>query len=271
MNIDNTFSFLSGMLNDLISFLPNFFGSMIVLFVGWLIARVLRKLVTKLLKKTSIDKLADKLNEIDFVAKSKVDIAFSKLIANIVYYFVFFVFVAASIDVLGVEALSELLKQFIGYIPNILVAFVILIAGLLLAELVRKALNTALESFGIPSGKLIANFVFYFLLLNIVVIALEQAKINTAFLASNISYIFAGGIFAFALGYGLAAKNTLANFLAGQYAKDKVKVGDVVRIGDAVGTVVEKNNNSITLQGQQQKTIIPLNRLIREDIIFIEQ
>ena len=77
---------------------------------------------------------------------------------------------------------------------------------MLLAEFFRSVLETTMKSLGIPSATMIANFFFYFLFINIVIVALSQAEINTDFLSQNISLIIGGIVFAFALAYGIASK-----------------------------------------------------------------
>ena len=62
-----------------------------------------------------------------------------------------------------------------------------------------------------PSASLISNFVFFFFI-NILIVALSQASINTSFIEQNISIIIAGGVLAFSIGYGLASKDIVSSF-----------------------------------------------------------
>ncbi|MEM8908504.1 MAG: mechanosensitive ion channel domain-containing protein, partial [Bacteroidota bacterium] len=129
---------------------------------------------------------------------------------------------------------------------------------------------TICNSLGIPSSKMIAGFAFWFIFLTALVSALTQAGINTDFIMSNLSVILAGGVFAFALGYGIASKDMMANFLASFYTKDKFKIGDRISIEGISGEIIDIDSNSILLQSDRKKVVIPLQKLSAENVIIHE-
>ncbi len=257
---------LTDLLKGFVDFIPNLLGAIVVLLVGYIIARILRKVVRKLLEKAKIDKLGEKLASIEIVDKSNIKIVLSEILSKVVYFILMlFVWVAAT-DVLGMEAISNLVTDIFNFIPNLLVAFIILIIGLLLADLIRKAVKTACDSFGIPASKIISTLVFYFIFINIVISALSQAKINVEFLSQNISLVIGGAVLAFAIGYGLASKDVLSNFLASLYGKGMFEVGEKVTIDGEEGEVIDIDRSSITLLTKDKKVIIPFSRAINNKI-----
>ncbi|WP_235291403.1 mechanosensitive ion channel family protein [Portibacter lacus] len=257
---------LTDLLKGFIDFVPNLMGALMVLLVGFIIARVLRKIIRIALEKAKVDVLGEKLNDIDIIEKSKVKIKLSAIFSKLIYFILMlFVWVAAT-DVLGMEAISNLVTDIFTFIPNLLVAFIILIIGLLLGDIIRKAVVTACESLGIPSAKLIASLVFYFIFINIIISALSQAKINVEFLSQNISLVIGGAVLAFSIGYGLAAKEILANFLASFYGKNLFKLGDQVKIDGVEGEVIAIERSSVTLLSEGKQIIIPFSRAINNKI-----
>lgn len=262
-----------GMLRDLLSqfmaVIPSFIGAITVFFVGWIIAGSLARLIKRLVALAGIDKAADRLNNIEMIEKSGVRIVPSVLLSKVLYYFLMIIFAMAATDLLGMEAVSDLMSDFINYIPNILTASIVLLLGIVLADLVKGAVLAAAKSIGVPSAGLIANFIFYFLVLAVVMSALTQAGINTEFIGQNLTVIIAGIMLAFAIGYGLASRQTMANFLASFYSKNKVRKGDLIRIGDAEGMVIDMDSISVTLLDGTQKIIIPMSRLNSENIIVL--
>ncbi|TAK34679.1 MAG: mechanosensitive ion channel [Saprospiraceae bacterium] len=138
--------------------------------------------------------------------------------------------------------------------------------GIYLAEFVKNVVQAACNSLGIPSGKIIASFVFYLIFLTMTISALAQASIETALITSNLTVILGGVVLAFAIGYGFASKDTMANFLASFYSKNKIKVGDVIHLDGSTGKVIGLDSTSVTLQGDGKTIVIPLRKLTSEKV-----
>lgn len=252
------------------AFADNMLGALAVVLIGWLVARLVAKFVQKVLKTIGIDKLAERLNEIEIVHKSNLRLVPSILLSKILYYVLFFIFIIAATDVLGMQAVTVLMGNLLNYIPKLLSALLVFVVGILVCDFLKKMVLTACQSLGIPAAATIANIVFYFLFLNVIMITLSQAGIDTEFIQDNISIILAGVVFAFALGYGFASRQIVANFLSSLYNKDAIKIGDIIGMEDVKGKVIEIDNNSFTLQTGDRKIIIPLSKLTSEKIEIFE-
>lgn len=251
--------------------IPGFVGALLVLLLGWLLAKFVAKIVRKLLEKSGVDRLTQKLNEIDFIDRSSFEIKFSSLLSKVLYYMILLIFMIAATDILGMPAVSTLMSDIINYVPNLLSAGIVLVIGMLFANSIKGMVQTACESLGIPSAKLIASFVFYFIFLAVLMSALGQAKINTDFIRSNLTVIIGGGVLAFALGYGFASKDMMSNFIASFYSKKKVNLGDVIRIQEMEGMIIDMDNSSLTLESTDRQIIIPLSKLTSESVEIISR
>lgn len=243
----------------LLDVIPALLKAAVIMFVGWLLAKLVATLIKRLLSVVGADKLAEKLMQVDFFRESKVNIVPSKLISGIIYYFIVIVFSMAAVEAMGLQVLSELLKDFIAYIPNGITAFVILLLGIFIADAIKKLIVSTCRSLGITSGNLIANVAFYFILLNIVLIALRQAKLQTEFMEENISIILAGVAGAFAIGYGFASRDIMSSLLASFYSRGRVKVGDEVTVAGMRGEIVTLNNNDLILRAEDSEYVIPFS------------
>jgi hypothetical protein len=257
---------LQDQLASLASVLPNLVGALAVFFIGWLLAKLAARLLKKFLKAIGIDKLAEKLNEIEVVYKSNIRIVPSNMLSKIVYYLLLFIFIMASTEVLGMKAISDLMTSFMNYIPKILMAMLVLIIGVVLADMLKKMVYTACESLAIPASKLISNVAFYFLLLNIIMISLKQAELQTDFIENNISIVLAGAVLAFALGYGIASRGLMASMLSSFYNKEKIAIGQTISIDGTTGTVKSIEGTTFTLETEDREIIIPLSKLMSEKI-----
>lgn len=257
-------------LDPLISFGPNLISAIAIIIIGYFISKFISGMVKRLLVKIKIDRFGEKLNEIEIVEKSNITIKLSSVFAKIIYYFLFIFFLVAATDVLNMAAISELVLGLFNLIPKLIVGFIILVFGMILSEGIRKLVETTLSSLGMPSAKIIASVLFYFLFINVVVSAIAQAEINTAFLEQNISIIIGGAVFAFAIGYGLASKDVVSNFLSSFYTKDKIHIGDKITIDGDTGEVIDITRSAFTIESSNGRIIYPLKILLNEKITILK-
>ena len=265
---DTVINSLIQMGQQFINAFPRVFTSIVIVLVGMVISKMLSRTVKKLMEKAGVDKIGEKLNEIEMVAKSKFDIKLSKLFSKVLYYVLMLFFLVAAADVLSMPAVSQLVTDIFNFVPNLIVALIVLILGLLLSEAVKNLVYTTLKSLAVPSAKIISSFLFYFLLINVMVSALTQAKINIEFLSQNLTVLIGGAVLAFGIGYGLASKDVIANFMASFYSKGRVKVGDIITIGNIKGEIVDIDRSSLTIKTNDSRVIIPMSKLTNENLII---
>ena len=265
---DSIIASLAEIGRSLMSGVPKMLVALSIFVIGWLVAKLVKKVIRKILQKLRVDEFGEKLNEIEMVSKAKLNIKLSEVFSKIVYYLLLLFVLVASSEALGMPAVSNLISDIFNFIPNLIVALLVLIIGLLVAEAIKNLVQTALLSLGIPSAKIIGNVVFYFLFINVLVSALTQAKINTAFLSQNLTLLIGGGVLAFGLGYGIASKDIISNILSSFYYKDRIRPGDKITIDGVTGKVIEVNKSSFTISNEEGKIIVPMSKLNNNNLII---
>ncbi|NBC07607.1 MAG: mechanosensitive ion channel [Bacteroidetes bacterium] len=262
---------LQDLLSKFASIIPNLLGAIAIFIIGLILARLTARFLRRILVKIGADRLAERLNSIELVSKSNINIVPSVLLSKVVYYFLFFIFLVAATDVLNLAFISTLMGDILNYVPVVISALIMLVIGLLISDFMKNIVRTACESLAIPAAGLIANIVFYFLFLNVVMIALSQAKIDTGFIQDNLSIILGGVVLAFAIGYGFASRNIVANFLASFYNKGKIRIGDVVEMDGIKGEIIAMDSATITVRAEDRLVLFPMNKLTSEHIAIIKQ
>lgn len=263
---------LNELLSSFTSIFPKILMAVLVFFIGWIVAKTVSRIIQRILRTLKVDQLAEKLNEIDFIDKSNFTIVPSKILSNIIYYMILLVVTIVATEILDIQAVSDLVRDIINYIPNVIAAIIVLAIGLLLAQFLQKLVVTTMQSLGIPSAKVIGAFIFYFIFLMTVITALTQIGIDTNFISNNLTVIIGGGVLAFGLGYGLASRDTMANFLASFYSKDKVGLGDVIIVEGLQGEIIKMDSTSLVLWTEEKREIIlPLSRLTTSPIEIISR
>ena len=267
----NLWAILQDLLIGFASVIPNLIGAFAVFIIGLIVSKVAARFVRRILVTVGADKLAERLNEIEIVYKSNIQLVPSMLLSKVIYYFLLFIFVVAATEILNMPVISQLMSEILNYIPVLISAMAVFVIGLLISDFLKNMVKTACESLGIPAAGLISSVVFYFLFLNIIMIALSQARIDTEFIQDNLSIILAGVVLAFAIGYGFASRNIVANFLASFYNKGKINVGDTIGIEGVKGKIIRMDNSSIVLAVEGREVLIPLSKIASEKIDVFER
>ena len=266
MNSIKIVDILKELLDQFASRVPDILGAFFVILIGWLLAKLLSRLIKKFLIAVKVDRFAERLNEIELISNSQFNVRPSALISKIIYYLMMIITAIAATDILGMPAVSNLMSDIINYIPNLLTAMLVLAVGVFVSDFIKKLVETTCKSLAIPSAKIISSAVFWFLFIIVLMSALAQAKVNTQFITSAFIVIIGGVALAFSIGYGLASKNIMSDYLASFSVKRKFAIGDKIKIGEIVGEIVELDNTTVVLLSDNGKIRIPANRLTSEII-----
>jgi hypothetical protein len=259
--------YLSEILGKMILFLPNLVSAIVLLIIGFLVAKIVSKIISKALERTKVDNLSANIKKIEFVDKLNIEFKISRIIGKFIYYFIVLIFLVVSTDILNMPMLSNLIVSIINFVPNLLIAFILLVGGLLVANWLKVLVFNIAKSLAMPSASIISNLVFYFVLINVLISVMLQIKVNVEFLSTNLSLVIGGIVFAFALAYGLASKPILANIISSFYLKNKYQIGDYVIIGNYEGEIIEKDNFNIILQKDNTNIVIPLSKLNDNEVV----
>ncbi|GAB3030722.1 mechanosensitive ion channel family protein [Spirosoma pulveris] len=261
--LQNTFQTL---IDQFIDFVPRIIGALVILLIGIGVARLAAFVVQRVLGRVGFDKIGDRLNQISVIKQLNTEIKLSEIIAKVLYYFILLVFIMAATETLGVAAITEMVSSLVNFIPKLLAAAIMLQVGVLLADTLRGAVVSLCQSFNIAAGRLLSMIVFVFFLIVTIISALGQAGINTELLESSFNLIIGGVIFAFAVGYGIASRDVMANVLSSFYTKNKYKEGQLVQIDDVKGEILKIDTLSITLRTGDTTTVVPLQTLQSKNV-----
>ena len=265
---DILFQTFQNLIEQFGEFISNFIAALVIVLVGWLTAKIGSIVLKNVFARIGIDKLGDKLNEIDAIKKLNMELKLSKIISKVVYIFIFLFFLITAADTLGVPSISSMFNMVVAFIPKIIAAAIMVIGGLLLADMVKQFVVGLCLSFNIASAKLIGMGVFAFLMIITIIAALGQAGINTTLLESSFNILIAGIILSFSIGYGFASKEILLNIVSSFYSKNKYKEGQILEIGNVKGEVIKLDNTSVTLKTGDSETVFPLRVMQSEKIII---
>jgi Conserved TM helix len=223
---------LSGALNDLVAFLPRLLGALLILLVGWLLAKAVEALVAKGLRAVRFNQVADRAELDQFLDRAGVRLDPASVVGKLAYWFLLLIFVGAAFNAFGLTQVSAVINQILAYLPNVVVALVVLLVGALLAQLAANLVRGASGTARVGDPGLLAALARAAVLVFAVLIALDQlnigeAIVNTLFMAVVGMLALAG-----ALAFGLGGRDVAARVLEDWYRR-RGELADAQRLTPA--------------------------------------
>ncbi len=198
---------------DFIIFLPSLLGALIVFFVGWAIAVGLQKLITQVLRALRLDPILEKIGTTRFFDKAGIKMDFAGWVGAFVKWFLIFVFLLAATDILKLNDVSIFIRSGLGYIPNVIVAVVVLLVAVWLANVLRKIVQASVSASNIKAASFMGAITYWALVIFGLFAALIQLGIAPALLQTVITGLIAMLAIAGGLAFGLGGKEQAGNFL----------------------------------------------------------
>jgi hypothetical protein len=221
------------------SFIPNLFVALIVVLLGFVVAKLLDTLLSKLLAKVGLDRLMSGTGLTRLLVRIGIQVPVSTLIGRIVYWFVLLVFMVSAAESLGLARVSATLDVLALYLPKVFGAALILLAGLLLAQWVNGLVRGAAEGVGLDYANGLGRVVQGLVIIISISVAIGQLEIKTDLLNTVVAIVLISVGVAVALALGLGSREIAGQIIAGIYVRELYRVGQAVRIGDLEGQIEE--------------------------------
>jgi hypothetical protein len=204
---------LMGLWERFIDFLPALLGAIIVFVLGWIVASVLGSLIAKAIKTIKVDEALEKVGFNKRLKEVGISETTSELIGGIVKWFLVLVFLMAATNILGLSQVSDFLNNIILYIPNVVVAVVVLAVAFLVGGFVYNVVKGSTKAAGVMSATLLATISRWAIILFGIFAALIQLGIATSLISTIFIGIVAAISLAAGLAFGLGGKDEAASIL----------------------------------------------------------
>ncbi len=202
-------------------FFVNILLVLIILLLGWLVSKLIKFLITKLLKSIKVDDLSERVEFDDLLSKGGIPYTLSELIGIVFYWLSLLITFIMAINAMGLTIANDLLNRLVLYIPNIIAGVFILILGMFVATMLRNIVQTAATNAGLSQSKLLAKLVEVVVVIFAVLVSLEQLGIAPRLIELIVSIFLASFGLAFALAFGFGCQDTARNFINGLVEKFK--------------------------------------------------
>jgi hypothetical protein len=204
---------LTGALNTLFAAIPRIIGFAVVLIIGWIISSLLARGVQALLHAVKFNDLARRAGLADFVHKMGVKDDSSAVLAGIVKWFVRLITLVVAFDTLGLPAVSNVLQQLLLWLPNLVVALVVLVIGGLAAKALSQLVRGASAEAGFTNPDMLAAVTRVAVWGFTIVVAVNQLGIATTLINTLLVGLVGALALAFGLAFGLGGRDRAAQIL----------------------------------------------------------
>ena len=242
-----------------IAYLPTLAEASGLVLVGWILARVSRAAAVRVARQ-----LTRRSGMTDAVERSRWGLGFAELLGGVVYWFVIALFVGAAVERLDLSMTASLVAAFAAFLPRVLVALLIVFAAILAARLTSAAVQRAASAAGLPQALLLARSVQAILIFFGIVTAADHVGIQSTLLtvvAGTAVGVVLGGA---TLAFGLGSRTTVSNIVGMHYLLKTYSVGQVVRIGEVEGPIVEVTQTGVLIASPEGRTLVPGSRFSQE-------
>ena len=240
------------------NFLPQLLGALALLLIGLLLARLLGRAVRRALQAAGLDDVT--------LARAGLKASLSAVIDSGVSIIVSVIVIFAALTLLGLEPLSQSLNEAVLFLPNVLVALALVLAGVILAGLVREWVDrvTYQMDFPVPLGQLAqaATLALF------VITAAAQIGVDAAILTLVLGILLAAVAATFAIAFGLGGREVALALNAGRFVRASFTVGETISVGDLRGQIVGIETDATVIRTADGRVRVP-NHMLVESVVTI--
>ncbi len=247
-------------------YLPNLIGAIILLFIGLVVAWLAKWIIKRL--GDVIDHIILKMGIGSIQVRLKWPI--TDILGWLFYWVIILLFVRASLDSLNLPSLVDVMGRLFTFLPNIFAATLIIVAGTLFANGVRDRINISGSDVGLQQPDVLAAALRILIILLSVIVGLAQVGLDVSLLEQILAILVAALAGSIALAFGLGAGSTVSNIIASRSIRKNYQIGQLIRIQELEGRVLEILPGGVMLDTKSGRTFIPAKIFNDEASILLD-
>lgn len=201
------------MLTKIMGYLPVLLGALLILIIGWIVARVIRSIVDTVLKVVRFDAIADKAGISEMLNKGGMKITARQVLSSLVYWLIMIMVLAMVANAMALPKAADILTSLFAYVPKIIAALLVLMVAMFLANFVSGIVRTVAGNAKLPKPELLAGITRWAIIIFALTIALSQLGIAPRLVSATFNIVLGGIVLALALAFGLGGKDSAGRYL----------------------------------------------------------
>lgn len=208
------------------AFVPRLLVAIVVIIGGWLIAKVVRLVVTKALRAVNFNVLTERAGLDNFLRQGGVASDTTAIFGILAYWLVILAALLIAFNGLGLTYITDLLGRVVWFVPNVFVALLVLAFGSYFAKFVGDTVLAYCRNIKLQDAAFVAKLAQYAIMVFVVLIALDQVRVGGDIVRQSFLVILGGIVFALALAFGLGGKDWAAERIEQWWPRDKKNIRD---------------------------------------------
>ncbi len=252
----------------LFSYGVNLLAALFILLVGFIVAHLLDRAIAGAVKRSGLEGLLERLNLPKLLYRIGVHSSVATAAGRTVRWTVYVIAAFVAVDTLGVEAFSSLRDQFISYLPRLISSVAMLLCGLLLADLARTLVKSAVSENGlVENPDLVGKLAYVVVALVTFSLSLEQAGLEMTLVRNLLVIMLAAAGLTFAISFGFSSQQVARNLIARPYVERMLKPEDLVTLdGKGIGVVRTFAAQSVVMVHEGHETFIPYTDFLQYQV-----
>ncbi len=205
---------LRGLWGEVLGFLPALIGALVIFIIGLIIASLLEKVVERVVFYLKIDSVLRKAEIEGYLERANIRLNVGSFIGKLVYWFIVVAFLLAASDILHFTAFSDFLKQVLNFIPNVVIAVLIMLAAMVVANFLRQLVTASVASAKLNHAKGLGALTWWVVVIFGLLTALPQVGINSTIIQTLVMGLIGMLSLAGGLAFGLGGKEHASRFLS---------------------------------------------------------
>ena len=245
---------------------PRAVVAVVVLLLAVVVARVIASLLRGTFRRIGLDGWVGRAGLDQSLKRLGVSTPLSVLVPKVAYYLLLVLFAKAAADGLGLVSISNAIGTFMGYLPNVFAATVILVLGSTAAQFAGRAVTQAATNAGIEFAGSLGGMVSGVVLAIIGIMAIGQLQVETDIVRIVVTSILGAMVLGFGLSFGLGSRDVTRNMIAGFYARKTFRIGEEMEIKGERG-ILTAITPTQTILDQDGRTVAVANSTFLEEVV----
>ena len=255
-----------GVVASLIAWTPRVLLAIVLIVVALVVAKVVERVLRTIMVRLRFDSLITRVGIDQAIQRIGIRESLNQVVPRLVYYLLLVLFAKTAADSMGLVAISDAIGAFMGYLPNIVAALLIMVLGSAAAQFAGRTVSESALNSGIEFGPALGGLVSGLLLFVLGIMAIGQLQIDTDIIRVVTSAILAGFALAFGLSFGLGSRDLARNILAGYYARKTFTVGLEMEVRGERGELKSITPTQVLLQ-QGDRVVAVANSVFLDEVV----
>lgn len=252
-----------------LGYLPSLIGAMIILLVGWIIARFVRTAAKRILG--SLNKALERTFQTGFLASTRLPTGASTIFGEAAFWIIIFATLTIAARVAQLPTISRWLNDIIIFLPDVLLGAATIVLGYIISSVIGDQVADAARSAKSTQSTLLGRIAQGTVFVIAAIIGLDQIGVDVTFLVTISGVAVGSVLLGFSIAFGLGSREYVSNLISARAVRQSLSIGLLVRIGEIEGEVLEITQTHIAIDTEIGRALVPAHIAEESGVLIISQ